>query len=195
MPFKSLESYPIVKCIDDEKIICVQRQHLIIFINKLIFSIFAALMFPVILLYVAYSIPQITSLTQANPVLFFDTLFTSLAIFLVLVIFLFLSWYYHFYIITSKAIIDRYSFRIMGPYSEVVFGDKMHVQEIIRRPTNMIYDFLKVHDVYVYFHKLEKEEPFIFLSPQNSQQIEDTIEDLISKSKDTEETKNLNKWK
>ena len=54
----------------------------------------------------------------------------------------------------------------------------MHVQEIDRKPRNIFYDFLKIYDVYVYFHKLEKEEPFIFRNPQNSQKIEDVIEDL-----------------
>ena len=189
MPFKPLESYPIVKCSEDERILCAQRQHLIMFINELTLLIFAALIIPILLLFVAYSLPEITSIVAISPILIFYTILVSLAIFFVLVIFLFLSWYYHFYVITNKAIIDRFSFRIMGPYSEVVFGEKMHVQEIVRKPTNMIYDFLKIHDVYVYFHKLEKEEPFIFKSPQNSQQIEDTIEDLISKSKNIDGAK------
>lgn len=87
-----------------------------------------------------------------------------------------MNWYYQFYIITNKAIVHRDSFRITGLHTEAVFENKLHIQDIERRTQNVIYDFLRIEDVYVYFHKLEREEPFIFKAPGNAQQIEDLLQ-------------------
>lgn len=182
MPFKELENYPVVKCVEGERIICVQRKHSIILMGHLALLSFTILTIPFSFSLILFTYPELLKIVIANQVLIVYGVFALAAIFLVIAIYLFLSWYYHFYVITTKALIDRYSFRLGGEYSEVVFGDKMHVQEIVRKPRNILYDFLKIHDVSVYFHKLEKEEPFIFRSPENSQQIEDIIEDLSAKA-------------
>lgn len=178
MPFKKLEDYPVVKCVEGEKIISVQRKHPIILVGHLLLLSFTVLTIPF-----AFSLIFLTYKDFLQPVIFSQVLIaygilTLVTIFMIIAIYLFLSWYYHFYVITNKTLVDRYSFRIGGQYSEVIFGDKMHVQEIDRKPRNIFYDFLKIYDVYVYFHKLEKEEPFIFRNPQNSQKIEDVIEGL-----------------
>ena len=183
MVFYALEEYPVVKCLDGERILCVQRKHPIILIGHLLLLGFTILTIPFSLSLILFTYPDFVSLVIPAQVLIVYGVLAGFSVFLVISIYLFLSWYYHFYVITNKALVDRYSFRLGGPYSEVVIGDKMHVQEITRKPRNMVYDFLKIHDVYVYFHKLEKEEPFIFRSPQDSQQIEDLIEDLSAKSK------------
>lgn len=191
MAFNKLEDYPIVKCLDNERILCVQRQHLIILINQLLVLSIIILIVPASLFLILTSLLNLIYTGIASPVLILYSIFAFISLFLVLAIYLYLNWYYHFYVITNKAIIDRYSFRIAGPYSEVIFGEQLHVQEIIRKPLNIFYDFLKINDVYVYFHKLEKEEPFIFSSPQDSQRIEDLIEDLSAKSKMTMDLKNI----
>lgn len=183
MPFKALEDYPIVKCVDGEKILCVQRQHPILLIIPSILLIIITPLTPIFLLMLLSSVSDYAFSIVKNPVFIVYFLLASICLFLVSEIYIFLNWYYHFYVITNKALIERFSFRIAGPYSEVVFGEKLHVQEIIRKPLNIFYDFLRIQDVYIYFHKLEKEEPFIFRSPQDSQQIEDLIEDLSAKSK------------
>lgn len=182
MPFKGLENYPVVKCAEGEKILCVQRQHPIVLINQSVLSFVIIILIPVCLLLFGYSITDPFFEVFKNPVLILHILLGSVALFFVLENYIFLSWYYHFYVVTNKALVEKFSFRISGPYSEVVMGEKLHVQEIIRKPLNLFYDFLRVNDVYIYFHKLEKEEPFVFRSPQDSQQIEDLIEDLSAKS-------------
>lgn len=58
----------------------------------------------------------------------------------------------------------------------------MHVQDVTRKATNTIYDYFKIQDVYVYFHKLERERPFIFKTPENAQQIDDLIQSLVIQS-------------
>lgn len=184
MFFKELENYPIVTCREGEGIICVQRKHPVILIGHLLLLSFAILTIPFSFSLIFFTYPDLLNMVVVGQVLIAYGVLTLTAIFLTVAIYLFLSWYYHFYVITNKALVDRYSFRLGGPYSEVIFGEKMHVQEIIRKPRNIFYDFLKIYDVYVYFHQLEREEPFIFRSPKNSQQIEDVIEGLSAKEKD-----------
>lgn len=182
MPFKELENYPVVKCVEGERIICVQRKHPITLLGYLILLSATILTIPFSFSLIFFTYPDLLGMVFVNQVLIVYGIFALASIFLVIALYLFLSWYYHFYVITTKALIDRYSFRLGGPYSEVVFGDKMHVQEIVRKPRNIFYDFLKIYDVSIYFHKLEKEEPFIFRNPENSQQIEDIIDDLSAQA-------------
>ncbi len=183
MPFNALEEYPVVKCVDGEKILCVQRKHPVILIGHLLLLSTTILSIPFSLFLILFTYPDLIKIITISPVLIIYSVFVLTAIFLVIALYLFFSWYYHFYVITSKVLIDRYSFRLGGEYSEVIYGDKMHVREIARKSRNIFYDFLKIYDVYVYFHKLEKEEPFIFRSPQDSQQIEDVIEGLMAEGK------------
>lgn len=177
MPFSQLENYPVIKCADGEKIICVQRQHPISLINSSIFLV-VILLTLISILVLLYSVSDYSFLILNNPIFIIYVSLALVCSFMVLEIHIFLHWYYHLYIITNRALIDRFSFRLSGPYSEVVFGEKLHVQEIIRKPINIFYDFLGIQDVYVYFHQLEKEEPFIFRTPKNAQQIEDIIDNL-----------------
>ena len=173
---KQLENFPIVKCVAGEKILCVQRQHPIEFIVPLVLRIIVVLLILFSLVFVSPSIRQILPFALNNSTLITYIILTILSTFFVIEIFSFMTWYYQFYIITNKAIVHRYCFRIGGPYSEVVFGDKMHIQDITRGAPNIIYDFLKIQDVYVYFHEIERKEPFIFKTPQNAQEIEDLLD-------------------
>lgn len=173
-----LENFPIVKCVAGEKILCVQRQHPIEFIVPLGLRIIVVLLIFFFLVFISPSIQQILPFALNNSTFITYVILTILATLFVIETFNFLTWYYQFYIITNKAIIHRYSFRIGGPYSEVVFGDKMHIQDITRGAPNIIYDFLKIQDVYVYFHEIERKEPFIFKTPHNAQEIEDLLDSL-----------------
>lgn len=140
------------------------------------------LFIPMLILLTSYSLSNLLPNTLNNQILISYILLTTLSAFLVIELYTFMHWYYQFYIITNKAIIHRHAFRLTGPLSEAVFGENMHIQEIDRYSPNTIYDFLKIQDVYVYFHKLEREDPFIFRLPQNSQEIEDLLQDLVIQS-------------
>ena len=190
MPNNKLEDYPVVKCVAGERIICVQRQHPVIFFEQTIVLTISLLAVPIFLLIISNTLVAQSFPILKDPIFIVCTILFAISVYLVFEIYIFLNWYFHFYVITNKALTERFSFRIAGPYSEVVFGEKLHIQEIIRKPLNIVYDFLKIQDVYVYFHKQEKEEPFIFKSPQNSQQIEDELEKLIAQSRESE-SKNI----
>ena len=74
-----------------------------------------------------------------------------------------------------------------GFYSESVMLNQMHQQRMERDSPNLIYDFLKIQDLYVYFHKLEREEPFVFKTPDDAQVLEDLLQGLIIKPDNTRE--------
>lgn len=177
-----LVDFPIIRCVDGEKILLVQRQHPIVLLSKMILQIILFLLIPAAFIFVGYALPNIAFFNLNSSTLFIYIILTSVSVLLVVEIFTFMTWYYYFFIITNKEIVEKYCFRILGPYSESVFGEHMHVQDIARQSPNLIYDFLKIQDVLVYFHKLEREEPFVFRTPQNSQEIEDLIENLINQS-------------
>lgn len=177
---KSLKDFPIIKVTDGEEILCVQRQHPVILLSQIFLLSIILFTIPISILLISYTLLAVLPLD--NQILISYILLTTLSAFLVIELYTFMNWYYHFYIITNKTIVQRYAFRIGGPFSEAVFGENMHIQQIVRNPPNLIYDFLKIQDVSVYFHELERKDPFIFRSPQNSQEIEDLLQDLIIQS-------------
>ncbi len=175
---KVLKDFQVIKPGIGEKILCVQRRHPIS-----LYSSFGQLAFVILsillILFAVSNFLQDSLLTSTNEwVVMIYIAFTAAAIFFVSLIFIFMNWYYEFYIITNRSILHRYSFRLAGPFSEIVYGERMHVREIVRIPPNIIYDFLKIEDVHIYFQKHEQEEPFIFKTPSDAQEIEDLIHDL-----------------
>lgn len=176
-----LEDIPLIKCSPGEKVVCVQRRHKIALVGPLLFPIIGAFIPFFIFMFIIQILPPWVTASFLNPTVLPYIIILSMSIILLLEVFNFMTWYYQFYIITNKALLHRHFFTIGGFYSEVVFLEEVHQQEIIRQPPNFIYDFLKVQDVYVYFHKLEREEPFIFQTPSNAQEIEDLIQDLTIK--------------
>lgn len=182
---KPLEDFPIIKCAQGETILCVQRQHPIVLIAPMVLPIISSIIVLSILIFIPRFLPQTLPFPFYNPTLITYIILTIIAAVFLVETFTFMTWYYQFYIITNKAIVHRYCFRIAGAYSEAVFAEKMHVQDIVRNPPNIIYDFLKIQNVEVYFHKLEREEPFVFKTPGNAQGIEDLIQDLIIKGNNT----------
>jgi|SRR3989344_3241157 len=185
---KPLEDFPIIRVTDGEEILCVQRQHPIVLLSQMFFLSITLLFVPMLILLTSHSLSNIFPFIN-NQILISYLLLTTLSAFLVIELYTFMNWYYQFYIITNKAIVHRQSFRIFGIFSESVYGENMHVQDIARNSPNIIYDLLKIQDVYVYFHKLEREEPFIFKTPQNAQAIDDLLQDLIIQSARKRENK------
>lgn len=178
---RRLEDIPLIRYSPGEKVICVQRRHKIALIGPLLFPIIGTLILFFILMFIIQILPPGVTASFLNPTIFAYIIILSTSLILLLEVFNFMTWYYQFYIVTNRALLHRHFFTIGGFYSEVVFLDEVHQQEIIRQPPNFIYDFLKVQDVYVYFHKLEREEPFIFQTPSNAQVIEDVLQDLTIK--------------
>ena len=181
---KRLEDFPVVKCAPGEKILLVQRRHKI----SLIDSMFIETLIIIAALFAIFSpiiFKDFISLSFYNITLALYIAAVIISMFLLRAIHNFLAWYYQLYIVTNRAIIHRLFFRIVGEYSETVYGDKMHVQNVDRKATNTIYDYLRIQDVYVYFHKLEREEPFVFKTPENAQKVDDLIQSLVTQSNGT----------
>lgn len=174
----SPENFPFIKCAPGEKVLCVQRQHPIVLLASLSLPIIGALAILLCILLIARFSPVFFFSYTLSPMVIFFIILTITSGLLVIETFNFMTWYYQFYIITNKSILHKHFFTIGGFYSEVIFLEEIHQQEIIRQPPNFIYDFLKIQDVYVYFHKLEREEPFVFKTPDNAQVIEDLLQDL-----------------
>ena len=179
---KKLEEYPIIRCAPGEKILCVQRQHPITLISQMVLPILVAFFILLALGFVPLFFPQLFPNIFYNSTVIVSIMLIIISALFVVETFTFMTWYYQFYIITNKAIVHRHCFRIAGAYSEVVFDENMHVQDIVRNPPNLLYDFLKIQDVSVYFHRLEREEPFIFKTPENAQVIEDIIQDSVTQA-------------
>ncbi len=178
---KRLKDYPVVRCAPGEKILLVQRQHIVSLLDSILLeTIVVTIILLVIFSPIAFNIFLFLNFYNTTFALYLAL--TILSMFFLRNIYTFLHWYYQLYIITNKAIIHRSFFRIVGEYSETVYGDKMHVQDVTRKATNTIYDYFKIQDVYVYFHKLERERPFIFKTPENAQQIDDLIQSLVIQS-------------
>lgn len=184
-----LEDLSIIRCAEGEKILCVQRQHPIALITPMFGQIIAFIFILSSLIFIFYSLVGLFPFTLSGSTLIALVTLAAISILLLTLTFTFMTWYYQFYIITNKAIVHRNSFRMAGFYSESVMLNQMHQQRMERDSPNLIYDFLKIQDLYVYFHKLEREEPFIFKTPDNAQLLEDLLQELVIKSDNTQEPK------
>jgi hypothetical protein len=173
---KRLEDSNLIKLLPDEKILSVQRQHWLVIFGRMIFPLFVA----VVALIIALILPLDNLYALLPNALYLKTFFTLSVICLLfaVVIYEYLSWYYQFYIVTSRCLMHIHFFRIGGFFFEEVFLDQMMQQEITRRAPNLFFDVLGIYDVYVEFSQLDRPEPFIFKSPSDSQYIEDLVENL-----------------
>lgn len=173
-----LHDYPLVKCAPGEKIICAQREHQVTFILAMLLRLSTEIFIFISFFLVTNSTLTLTSLFVDKQILFLLVIIIGCSTILLIELYAFLSWYYQFYIVTNKAIIHKRFFRIAGFYSEVIFLEQMHQQEIDRSPSNLLYDYLRIENVTVRFHKLQREDPFMFKNPENAQEIEDAIQNI-----------------
>lgn len=174
---KHLIDYPLVKVSQGESILSIQRVHPLAFFFKTLVRLSIELFLIVSFLLLASTV--FSSLFLPRPFLLNGFVaIIGITAMLSIELYAFFSWYYELYIITSKALIHKRFFHIAGPYSEVVLLDKVHQQEIDRFPPNLLYDYFRIENVTVRFHKLERDEPFIFVTPENSQEIEDVLQDI-----------------
>lgn len=98
--------------------------------------------------------------------------------------YVYLFWFYQFYVITNKRIVHRRHFTFGGRHIDEVFLDATPVKEIVREASNPLFDLLDLEDVYVYFQRLERPEPFIFKKPEDPREIEALMEKAAVKKFD-----------
>lgn len=174
--FRGLKLFP------EENIMDIQRQHkiaLIIPLSGIIFSIILVIVMLISLIYysgnLGGSILFIPALTASSVALSFLSALSG---------YIFMHWFYMFYIITNKRLIHVHFFRIGGFHLDEVFHERTDPLEIDRKPRNFFLDFLGIEDIYVYFQRFERPEPFIFETPEDSNRIEELLEEHILKRRD-----------
>lgn len=166
--FKGLKLFP------EEEILCVQRQHWLVLLGP---SIIIGFFFLIIgsSVFSIFSFGYIWENLVLLLVILLTMALTSLL--LMLAIFTFMYWYYQFYVITDKRLIHIHFFRIGGFHIDEVFHNQTNPLEIDRQPENFLFDFLGIEDIYVYFHRAERPEPFIFKMPRDPNSIEEILEE------------------
>lgn len=167
----------IIRLQPNEKILVVQRQHLITLFTPFFFILIIFIFSLVGLFAIQYqsyfSIPNL---------LIWDVLIVVICFLTTFGIFSYLYWYYQFYVITDKCILHRHFFRLGGHHSEEVFLDTSPEREIKRSASNFVYSLLDVEDVQVSFQRPGLGD-FIFEAPENPQQIEDILEKVMYERK------------
>lgn len=161
-----------IKLFPNEEVLDVQRKHKI----TLLFPFFLNGIFVVI---ASLSIIMLFNSGSANAFLWamlsvVGLFFSFIQIFAT---YTFLYWYYQFYIITNKRLIHVCFFRIGGFHLDEVFHEQTNPLEIDSRPQSFILDLLGIEDIYVYFSRFERPEPFVFRSPKDHVKIEEILED------------------
>ncbi len=175
-PKQALEDRALIHPLAGEKILCVQRQHLIALIFPMLFPLLGLILLLMLLFFSQKSF----FFLSFNPLYIFYLVLVSFAAILVFETFIFMRWYYQFYIITSRCLIHIHFFRIGGYHIDEVFLERIKEQEIDRKAPNLLLDLFDIEDVYVYFPHLERAEPFVFNMPSNPKKIEDILKELIT---------------
>ncbi len=175
---KDLKDFSGLKLFPGEEILNIQREHWVAVFIPLLLIISGILGIASLLSFYGFS-----KYTQQMELLVISIALAAIAasFLLSLATHIYLFWYYQFYIITSKRLVHVHFFRIGGFHLDEVFHEQTSPLEIDRNPQNFILDFLGIEDIYVYFHRYERPEPFIFKMPQDVNIIEDILEGYMIK--------------
>lgn len=173
--FKGLKLFP------GEDVLDIQRQHKIGLLIPLIGIIFSIVLIALFVLSLIYYSKDLQGFIIFVPALTASA--AALSFLFALAIYVFMHWFYQFYIITNKRLVHVHLFHIGGFHLDEVLHEKTDPLEIDREPKNFLLDFLGIEDVYVYFHRFERPEPFVFETPENSKRIEELLEEHLLKRK------------
>lgn len=171
-----LEDFGLIHPLAGEKVLCVQRQHIIALIFPMLFPLLGL----ILLLTLLFFSQKLFFFSFFNSLYIFYLVLTAVAAILIFETFIFMRWYYQFYIITNRCIMHIHFFRLGGYHIDEVFLERIKEQEIDRKAPNLLLDLFDIEDVYVYFPHLEREAPFIFNMPSNPKKIEDILKELTA---------------
>jgi hypothetical protein len=170
---KSLLAFDGIKLFDNEEIFEVQRQHIITLLTPF-FVVAVFLISGISLLFSFFHSKYFFESFYFSSALLFTAAFISFI--QIFIIYTFMSWFYQFYIITSKRLIHVCFFRVGGFHLDEVFHRQTTPLEIDRHPQNFILDLLGIEDLYVYFQRFERPEPFIFKTPKDHIKLGELLE-------------------
>ena len=184
MQAKHHEKLDLLKLNPSEKIVAVQRQHWTSLILPLGIPLFILVL--LVCLSIFLSLQKFFVVSPLLSLFLFHSFLFVVGASLVYETYIFLFWYYQFYIITNKRIVHRRHFTLGGRHIDEVFLDATPIKEIIREASNPLFDLIHLEDVYIYFQRLERPEPFIFRKPEEPRVVENIMERAAVKKLDIE---------
>ncbi len=173
--FQESKEKEAIRLLPGEKILCLQRQHFVAFLFPMLVPIIIAGVFLLLL----FLYQETVDVFPISATMQLAVIFSMFSFLLVFETFAFMRWYFQFYIITTKCLLHIHFFRIGGYHFDEVFLEKTPIREIDRSAPNALYDLFDIDNVYVHFQRLERPEPFIFVTPENPQIIEDLLEEGV----------------
>lgn len=167
---------PLIKLLPGEKLIAAQRQHVV------------ALLAPVsavVVIFLVFFFGLVFALYQIN-IAFLSTFILYLVVLLTVLLvamssYLFAYWYFQFYIVTNQRLMHIHFFRFGGFHMDEVAYADIPKAEVECRPSNPLYDLLNVEDVYVYFRRTDRPEPFVFNVPADAEAVENLLEEIVTR--------------
>lgn len=166
---------PLIKLLPEEEVVAIQRQHVVAFLVPVagLVITFAVLLFGTGLVLQQINLAAVSALMLYAFLLLLE-LFVSMGLYL------FAYWYYQFYVITNQRLLHIHFFRLGGFHMDEVAYGNVPKAEVECKPSNPFYDLLGVEDVYVYFRRTDRPEPFAFIAPANAQVIENLLEEIVT---------------
>lgn len=155
-----------------EEIVLVQRKHWIVFMFPAIFIFIAGIVSTLTLVIVSSIFPAyaILCLTLLAAIFAFLSSFLTKSI---------VDWYFNFYIVTNKKIVEVcYKPSSSREISEVLL-DQVKCTEIDTRIGGLMNEFLDVGDVMVTFDRPTHQEEFIFTTVPDPKEIERRLENAF----------------
>ena len=169
-----------IDLLPEEQVLNVQRQHPIalamLFITHVLLIAFV---FGILsLIFFLKLLPDVWEIFMYISLLF-------LSILAVIGTYTCMNWYFTFYIVTSKRLIIRKYFKVIGAYYQELYLRRNIELETKRVTANIVYDMLDIEDIYVTVHTEDIPEPFLFKTPHYPEGIEAALAEI--------ETRMLNK--
>ncbi len=180
---KTLIAFEGIRLFDNEEILEVQRQHIITLLTPF-FIVGVFLISGISLLFSFFNSKYSFEFSYFPSALLFTAAFISFI--QIFIIYTFMSWFYQFYIITSKRLIHVCFFRVGGFHLDEVFHHQTKPLEIDRHPQNFILDLLGIEDLYIYFQRFERPEPFVFKTPKDHIRLGELLENHSLKRQENE---------
>ncbi len=156
-----------IELIPNEKILSIERQHWItLLITFLTHTGIVFVLFGISIIFFLFDFPSFSYY------LFFYMILALLCLMAVIGTYTCMDWYYTYYIVTTKRVIIRHFFKIIGEYYKEVYLQIGVRYEVERIASNLLFDVLDIESIYIDFRQLNVSEPFIFDLPQHPENIE-----------------------
>lgn len=159
-----------IKLLSGERICTIQRKRLISMVLPLAAYVLIMAMLIVAFIIIFWFYPVF------NPLFLIDGVLVMLSFMIVFIMFTTLYWFYQFYAVTNRRILNMHFFRLQGEVFGEVFLSAGAKIKISRVANNLLYNLLNVEDICIQFRREDREEPFILHTPDRPQEIEEILD-------------------